>query len=77
MINKYEVLISVDGQKSVITLDDTYPAINSWAEASSFAVLMAQHDYPDSHVEFISCSEYIAEEYEQYGYIFDAPMAVQ
>jgi hypothetical protein len=77
MIKKYEILISVDGQKSVITLDDTFPAIGSWAEASSFAVLMAKHDHPDCEVEFISCSEYVAEEYQKYGYIHDAPMAVQ
>jgi hypothetical protein len=41
------------------------------------AVLMAKHMHPASEVEFISCEEYPAEEYEQYNYIYEAPMAVQ
>jgi len=77
MINRYEILVSVDGQESCITLDDTFPAIDRWDKASSMAVLMAKHMYPDSEVEFISCEEYLAEEYEQYDYIYEAPMAVQ
>ena len=77
MINRYEILVSVDGQESIITLDDSFPSIRSWATASSMAVLMAKHDHPDSEVEFISCSEYEAEEYDQYDYIYDAPMTVQ
>jgi len=77
MINRYEILVSVDGQESCITLDDTFPAIDTWAKASSMAVLMAKHMHPASEVEFISCEEYPAEEYDQYDYIYEAPMAVQ
>ena len=77
MINRYEILVSVDGQKSCITIDDTFPAIDTWYKACSMAVLMAKHMHPDSEVEFISCEEYHAEEYDKYGYIYEAPMAVQ
>jgi len=77
MINRYEIIVSVDGQDSCIRLDDTFPAIDRWDKASSMAVLMAKHMHPASEVVFISCEEYPAEEYEQYDYIYEAPMAVQ
>jgi len=46
-IKAYEIVLEIDGQESCITLDDTFPAIDSWASACSMAVLMAKHIHPE------------------------------
>ena len=38
---------------------------------------MAKHIHPEKEVELVSVAEYEAEEYKDYGYIHEAPMAVQ
>jgi hypothetical protein len=76
-INAYEIILDIGGQESTITLDDTFPAIDDWASACSMAVLMAKHIHPEKEVELVSVAEYEAEEYNDYGYIYEAPMAVQ
>jgi len=73
-IKAYEIVLEIDGQESTITLDDTFPAIIDWHSACNMAVLMAKHVHPECEIEFISCTEYEAEEYDDYGYIFPAPM---
>ena len=73
----YEVMLELDGVRTVITLDDTYPAVNSWDTATEFAIHMAHHDHPDKHIEFMDCAEYVHEEYTPYGYIHDAPIVLQ
>jgi hypothetical protein len=73
-IRAYEIVLEIDGQDSTITLDDTFPAIVDWHTACTMAVLMAKHVHPECEIEFISCTEYDAEEYDDYGYIFPAPM---
>ena len=74
---KGEIVLEIDGQESCITLDDTFPAIDSWASACSMAVLMAKHIHPDKEVEFVSCAEYEANEYADIGYVYDAPVVLQ
>ena len=76
-VNAYEIILDIGGQESTITLDDTFPAIDGWASACSMAVLMAKHIHPEKEVELVSVAEYEAEEYNDYGYIYEAPMAVQ
>jgi len=76
-IKAYEIVLEIDGQESCITLDDTFPAIDSWASACSMAVLMAKHIHPDKEVEFVSCAEYEADEYADIGYVYDAPVVLQ
>ena len=76
-IKAYEIVLEIDGQESCITLDDTFPAIDSWASACSMAVLMAKHIHPDKEVEFVLCAEYEADEYADIGYVYDAPVVLQ
>lgn len=76
-VNAYEIILDIGGQESTITLDDTFPAIDDWASACSMAVLLAKHIHPEKEVELVSVAEYVAEEYNDYGYIHEAPMAVQ
>lgn len=76
-IKAYEIVLEIDGQESCVTLDDTFPAIDSWASACSMAVLMAKHIHPDKEVEFVSCAEYEADEYADIGYVYDAPVVLQ
>ena len=73
----YEIMLELDWVRTVITLDDTYPAVNSWNTATEFAIHMAQHDYPNKHIEFMDCAEYVHEEYTSYGYIHEAPIRLQ
>ena len=73
----YEVMLELDGVRTIITLDDTYPAVNSWNTATEFAIHMAQHDHPDKNIEFMDCAEYVHEEYTKYGYIHEAPIILQ
>tara|TARA_R110001632_G_scaffold115534_1_gene226986 strand:- start:488 stop:724 length:237 start_codon:yes stop_codon:yes gene_type:complete len=73
----YDVTLEIDGVTSVVSLDDTYPAVNEWVTATEFAIHMAMHDHPDANIEFIDCAEYVHEEYTQYGYIQDAPLTLQ
>jgi len=73
----YEVTLEIDGVKSVVSLDDTYPAVENWNTATEFAIYMAMHDYPDSTIEFIDCAEYVHKEYTNYGYIHPAPLRTQ
>jgi hypothetical protein len=76
-IKAYEIVLEIDGQDSTITLDDTFPAIIDWHSACNMAVLMAKHIHPEKEVELVSVAEYEAEEYNDYGYIHEAPMTVQ
>ena len=77
IIKAYEIVLDVDGQESCVKIDDTFPAIDSWASACSMAVLMAKHIYPDKNVEFVSCTEYESNDYAGIEYIYDAPLALQ
>ena len=69
----YEVTVEVDKVKSIIKLDDTYPAVNDWLSATNFAM----HDHPDAIVDFMDCAEYEHQEYTQWGYIHEAPLTLQ
>ena len=73
----YDITLEIDGVKSVVNLDDTYPAVSCWNTATDFAIHMALHDHPGTQIEFIDCAEYVHEEYTKYGYIHDAPMVLQ
>lgn len=76
-INAYEVIIEIDGEESVIELDDTYPSIEDWKTATHFAFMLARHNYPEAvHIGLVSVAEYEAEEYEEYDYIYPSPMAL-
>jgi len=78
LINAYEVIIEIDGEESVIQLDDTYPSIEDWKTATHFAFMLARHNYPEAvHIDLVSVSEYEAEEYAEYDYIYPSPMALQ
>jgi len=73
----YEIMLELDGVRTVITLDDTYPAVRDWKTATEFAIHMAHHDHPGKHIEFMDCAEYVHEEYTLYGYIHEAPIKLQ
>ena len=74
----YEVTLEIDGQESVIQLDDTYPSVDDWKSATHFALLLARETYPDAvNIELVSVSEYEAEEFAEYDNIYPAPMALQ
>jgi len=75
-IKSYEIVLQIDGIDSSITLDDTFPSVVDWKSACSMAVLMAKHVHPSKEVEFISCSEYIDEQYADYGYIAPASFTI-
>jgi hypothetical protein len=77
-IKSYEIHLQIDGVDSIIALDDTYPAVNSWSDAANFAILMARHAHQDAtNVEFIDCQEYEAEEYKDIEYVYETPMRLQ
>lgn len=74
----YEVTLDIDGVESVVQLDDTYPSIECWKSATHFALLMARHNHPDAvNIDLLSVSEYEAEEYEEYDYIYETPVQLQ
>tara|TARA_R100000935_G_scaffold55905_2_gene86492 strand:- start:68 stop:307 length:240 start_codon:yes stop_codon:yes gene_type:complete len=74
----YEVTVDIDGNFSIITLDDTYPAVSDWSSASEFAIHMAMHMHPDSEIEFIDCTEYEHEVYSSWGkHIYETPTLLQ
>lgn len=76
-INAYEVTMEIDGIESVVQLDDTYPSVNDWKTATHFALLLARHNHPDAvHIELVSVSEYEAEEYAEYDYIYPTPISM-
>ena len=73
----YDVTLEIDGVASVVTLDTTYPAANSWDSAVEFAINMAIHDHPGPNIEVLDCAADVHAEYTNYGYIHDAPMVLQ
>ncbi len=73
----YEVMLELDGVRTVITLDDTYPAVSNWHTATEFAIQLAMHDHPDANVDFLDCAEYEHMEYSKWGYIHEAPIRLQ
>ena len=73
----YEIMLELDGVRTVITLDDTYPAVRDWITATEFAIHIVLHDTPDAIVDFMDCAEYEHEEYKQWGYIHEAPLTLQ
>ena len=74
----YDIVVDVDGEESVIQLDDTYPAVNDWHTATEFAMLLARHIHPDvTNIGFVECAEYPMKEYEHMPYIHEAPFMLQ
>ena len=74
----YDVTVEIDGVSSVVQLDDTYPAVNSWQTATGFAVQLADRMHPEAtDLSFVDCAEFELEEYKSYGYIHEAPCVLQ
>ena len=71
-----DVKVQVDGEESLIQLDDTYPSIFDWHSATHFAMMLARESHPEAvNIEFIECGEEEMEEYKPY--IHEAPYALQ
>ena len=68
-IKSYEITLRINGMDSSITLDDTFPSVEDWVSACNMAVLMAKHVHPSKEIEFVSCSEYVDDVYEDFDYI--------
>jgi len=78
IVNGYEIVIEIDGVKSLINLDDLYPSIKDWHSATEFAMKMAREANPDAVcIDFLECGEYELEGYEGIPYIHEAPFRVQ
>mgnify|MGYP003117448698 CR=1 FL=1 len=54
----YEVGLSVDNQKGVVSVQDTSLEPSSWEKAVQFAMDLAQQVHPDAQIEFEFCKEY-------------------
>ena len=77
-VHAYEITLDIDGEESVVQLDDTYPSVNDWKTATHFAMMLARHNYPDAvHIDLVSASEFEAEEFAEYDYIYPTPLANQ
>jgi len=62
-MTQYEVGLSVDNQKSVVSITDAMlglssPVATQWEEAVQTAIDLAQDKYPDARIEFDFCKEY-------------------
>ena len=78
LVMGYDVKVQVDGEESLIQLDDTYPSIFDWHSATNFAMCLAREIHPDAvNIAFLECGEYEMDEYKQYPFIHAAPFAVQ
>ena len=78
LVMGYDVKVQVDGEESLIQLDDTYPSKSDWHSATNFAMHHAREIHPDAvNIEFLECGEYEMDEYKQYPFIHEAPYAVQ
>ncbi len=75
-IKSYEITLRINGMDSSITLDDTFPSVEDWISACNMAVLMAKHVHPSKEIEFVSCSEYIDDIYEDFDYIAPASFTI-
>ena len=75
-IKSYEIVLQIDGMDSSITLDYTFPSVVDWTSTCNMAVLMAKHVHPSKEVEFVSCSEYVDDVFEGYGYIAPASFTI-
>ena len=75
-IKSYEITLRINGIDSSITLDDTFPSVEDWISACNMAVLMAKHVHPSKEIEFISCSEYVDDIYEDFDYIAPASFTI-
>ena len=60
-----------------IKIDDTYPAVNDWETATTFAMQLILRKHGDCDIEFLFCKDYISEEYKKYGYIHETPIRLQ
>ena len=76
MIKSYEITLRINGMDSSITLDDTFPSVEDWVSACNMAVLMAKHVHPSKEIEFVSCSEYVDDVYEDFDYIAPASFTI-
>ena len=78
IINGYEIVVEIDGVKSLINLDDLYPSIKDWKSATDFAMMMAHEFNPDAvSIDFVECGEFEIEEYKSIPFIHEAPFSVQ
>ena len=75
-IKSYEITLRINGMDSSITLDDTFPSVEDWITACNMALLMAKHVHPSKEIEFVSCSEYVDDIYEDFDYIAPASFTI-
>ena len=75
-IKSYEITLRINGMDSSITLDDTFPSVEDWVSACNMAVIMAKHVHPSKEIEFVSCSEYVDDVYEDFDYIAPASFTI-
>jgi hypothetical protein len=76
-VTAYEVVLEVDGMRSSIKVDNTYPAVCDWQSATLFAMMLARHSYPEAvSIDLLTVSEFESDEYKEYAYIHDGPLAV-
>ena len=75
-IKSYEITLRINGMDSSITFDDTFPSVEDWGSACNMAVLMAKHVHPSKEIEFVSCSEYVDDVYEDFDYIAPASFTI-
>ena len=76
-ITAYDIGILIDGEENIIKIDDTYPAVNNWETATTFALQLIMRKHGDCDIEFLFCKDYPSEEYKKYGYIHETPIRLQ
>jgi len=77
IVNGYEIVVEIDGVKSLINLDDLYPSIKDWHSAAEFAMKMAREANPDAVcIDFLGGGEYELEGYEDIPYSLESPFRV-
>tara|TARA_R100001377_G_scaffold39079_1_gene21786 strand:- start:237 stop:476 length:240 start_codon:yes stop_codon:yes gene_type:complete len=76
-LKAYEITLEIDGNSSVITLDDTMPSVRDWKSAIETAMLLVKMQKPSANVELLDCSEYVPDEFTGIDYAYPVPLVIQ
>ena len=76
-LKAYEITLEIDGNSSVITLDDTMPSVSNWKTAVETSILMVKMQKPAANVTLRDCAEYIPDEFVGIDYAYPVPLTIQ
>ena len=76
-LKAYDVTLMIDGQQSVLNLDNTMPSVHNWVSAIETATLVVKMNKPSAKIDLLDCKEYVPLGLDNIEYFYPSPTTIQ